>query len=178
MVAKVHPISRLGILILFFRVSGSVLPQLADVRPFFVLRNSRSRAFPPDRSISRVAAGIGRISSNHNVNLDLSRIGPLQQAPRSPRVLRPRVYARGGMCLRSRASRIFLLCRNSLEALVWEKEAEVDRFRDRWPMSLLVSRSRMFNLIEENKPRDVLAALGAKKGKGGVAILAEARDCH
>lgn len=64
-----------------------------------------------------------------------------------------------------------------MEALVWEKEAEVDRFRDRWPMSLLVSRSRMFNLIEENKPRDVLAALGAGKGKGGVAILAEARYC-
>lgn len=64
---------------------------------------------------------------------------------------------------------------NSLEALVWEKEAEVDRFRDRWPMSSLVSRSRMFNLIEENKPRDVIAALTNSKGKGGVALLAEVR---
>lgn len=66
--------------------------------------------------------------------------------------------------------------RNSLEALVWEKEAEVDRFRDRWPMSLLVSRVRMFNQIEENKPRDVLAALNQGKGKGGVAILGEVRE--
>lgn len=65
--------------------------------------------------------------------------------------------------------------RNSLEALVWEKEAEVDRFRDRWPMSLLVSRSRLFNLEEENKPRDVLAALHNGKGASGVSILAEAR---
>ena len=65
--------------------------------------------------------------------------------------------------------------RNSLEALVWEKEAEVDRFRDRWPMSMLVSRSRLFNLEEENKPRDVLAALQNGKGASGVSILAEAR---
>lgn len=63
--------------------------------------------------------------------------------------------------------------RNTLEALVWEKEAEVDRFRDRWPMSMLVSRARMFNLDEKNKPRDVLAALNGGKGEGGVAILAE-----
>lgn len=63
--------------------------------------------------------------------------------------------------------------RNSLEAIVWEKEAEVDRYRDRWPMSMLVSRVRAFGLIEENKPRDVLAALlGGKRG-GGVAMLAE-----
>lgn len=65
------------------------------------------------------------------------------------------------------------ICRNTLEALVWEKEAEVDRFRDRWPMSLLVSRSRLFNLDEKNKPRDVIAALTSKKGEGGLAILAE-----
>lgn len=65
--------------------------------------------------------------------------------------------------------------RNSLEALVWEKEAEVDRFRDRWPMSMLVSRAKMFNLAEENKPRDVMAALHNGKGKGGVAVLAEVR---
>eukprot|EP00904_Undaria_pinnatifida_P010466 jgi/Undpi1/654/HiC_scaffold_10.g04118.m1 len=65
--------------------------------------------------------------------------------------------------------------RNSLEALVWEKEAEVDRYRDRWPMSLLVSRSRLFNLEEENKPRDVLAALRKGKGASGVAVLAEVK---
>ncbi|CAM9670824.1 unnamed protein product, partial [Hapterophycus canaliculatus] len=65
--------------------------------------------------------------------------------------------------------------RNTLEALVWEKEAEVDRFRDRWPMSLLVSRSRLFNLEEKNKPRDVIAALSSKKGEGGLAILAEVK---
>lgn len=89
-----------------------------------------------------------------------------------------RVSTRGVECVYVRVPfRILLLRRNSLEALVWEKEAEVDRFRDRWPMSMLVSRARMFNLIEENKPRDVLAALGAEKGEGGVAILAEARDC-
>lgn len=58
---------------------------------------------------------------------------------------------------------------------MWEKEAEVDRYRDRWPMSLLVSRSRLFNLEEENKPRDVLAALRKGKGASGVAVLAEAR---
>lgn len=68
------------------------------------------------------------------------------------------------------------VCRNTLEALVWEKEAEVDRFRDRWPMSMLVSRSRLFGLEEKNKPRDVLAALNDVKGKGGVAILAEVCD--
>lgn len=49
----------------------------------------------------------------------------------------------------------------------------MDRFRDRWPMSLLVSRSRLFNEIEENKPRDVIAALKNKNEKGGLAILAE-----
>lgn len=59
--------------------------------------------------------------------------------------------------------------------MVWEKEAEVDRYRDRWPMSMLVSRSRLFNLEEENKPRDVLAALLKGKGASGVAVLAEAR---
>ncbi|CAN0554742.1 unnamed protein product, partial [Ectocarpus sp. 12 AP-2014] len=65
--------------------------------------------------------------------------------------------------------------RNTLEALVWEKEAAVDRSRDRWPMSLLVSRCRLFNLEEKNKPRDVVAALNNGKGNGGVAILAEVK---
>lgn len=64
-------------------------------------------------------------------------------------------------------------CRNTLEALVWEKEAEVDRFRDRWPMSLLVSRARLFSQEEKNRPRDVVAALNDKIGEGGLAILAE-----
>lgn len=68
------------------------------------------------------------------------------------------------------------VCRNTLEALVWEKEAAVDRSRDRWPMSLLASRCRMFNLEEKNKPRDVMAALNNGKGNGGVAILAEVGD--
>lgn len=81
----------------------------------------------------------------------------------------------------TRLSYVFTLvfhgvCRNTLEALVWEKEAEVDRFRDRWPMSMLVSRARLFSLEDKNKPRDVLAALSNGKGKGGVAILAEASD--
>lgn len=49
----------------------------------------------------------------------------------------------------------------------------MDRFRDRWPMSMLVSRARLFSLEDKNKPRDVLAALSDGKGKGGVAILAE-----
>ncbi len=70
----------------------------------------------------------------------------------------------------------FRVRRNTLEALVWEKEAEVDRFRDRWPMSMLVSRARMFNLDEKNKPRDVLAALRGGEGEGGVAILAEVSE--
>eukprot|EP00752_Nemacystus_decipiens_P001480 g1455.t1 len=65
--------------------------------------------------------------------------------------------------------------RNMLEVLVWEKEAEVDRFRDRWPMSMLVSRARLFSLEEKNRPRDVLAALSGGKGKGGIAILAEVK---
>ncbi|CAM9123692.1 unnamed protein product [Ectocarpus sp. 4 AP-2014] len=65
--------------------------------------------------------------------------------------------------------------RNTLEALVWEKEAAVDRSRDRWPMSLLVSRCRLFNLEEKNKPRDVVAALNNGKGDGGVSILAEVK---
>lgn len=56
---------------------------------------------------------------------------------------------------------------------MWEKEAEVDRQRDRWPMSLLVSRVKMFNMLEENKPRDVIAALRTSKGDGGVSLLAE-----
>lgn len=56
---------------------------------------------------------------------------------------------------------------------MWEKEAEVDRYRDRWPMSLLVSRMKAFNVVEENKPRDVLSALLGGKGEGGVAMLAE-----
>lgn len=68
---------------------------------------------------------------------------------------------------------VVYFCRNTLEALVWEKEAEVDRFRDRWPMSMLVSRARLFSLEEKNRPRDVLAALSGGKGKGGIAILAE-----
>lgn len=49
----------------------------------------------------------------------------------------------------------------------------MDRCRDRWPMSLLVSRVKMFNLMEENKPRDVRAALTGGKREGGVAMLAE-----
>ena len=69
-----------------------------------------------------------------------------------------------------------VFCRNTLEALVWEKEAEVDRFRDRWPMSMLVSRARLFSLEEKNRPRDVLAALSGGTGKGGIAILAEVCD--
>lgn len=52
----------------------------------------------------------------------------------------------------------------------------MDRFRDRWPMSMLVSRARLFNLDEKNKPRDVLAALRGGKGEGGVAILAEVSE--
>lgn len=56
---------------------------------------------------------------------------------------------------------------------MWEKEAEVDRYRDRWPMGMLVSRLRAFGLVEENKPRDVLAALVGGKREGGVAMLAE-----
>lgn len=50
----------------------------------------------------------------------------------------------------------------------------MDRFRDRWPMSMLVSRSRLFNLEDKNKPRDVVGALRDGKSKGGVAVLAEA----
>ncbi|CAM9106885.1 unnamed protein product [Discosporangium mesarthrocarpum] len=65
--------------------------------------------------------------------------------------------------------------RNNLEALVWQKEAEVDRFRDRWPLSLLVSRVRMFNEDEANKPRDLLAAMAAKRGEGGMALIAEVK---
>lgn len=56
---------------------------------------------------------------------------------------------------------------------MWEKEAEVDRYRDRWPMSLLVSRVKMFNAAPENKPRDLVAALAQRRGQGGVSILAE-----
>lgn len=120
-------------------------------------------------------AGFGPFGSNQNVGLglDLSRIGLLKQASLNLcRVSRDRVSAPGVDSVSLSCS---FMCRNSLEALVWEKEAEVDRCRDRWPMSMLVSRSRMFNIIEENKPRDVLAALNANKGKGGVAVLAEAR---
>lgn len=66
-----------------------------------------------------------------------------------------------------------MLDRNFLEALVWEKEAEVDRHRDRWPMGHLVSRVKMFNAMEENKPRDLVGALNARKGQGGISMLAE-----
>ncbi|CAM9321707.1 unnamed protein product, partial [Ascophyllum nodosum] len=67
---------------------------------------------------------------------------------------------------------------NSLEALVWEKEAEVDRQRDRWPMSMLVSRVRLFNQIEENKPKDLIGALSGERktnqeANQGVSLLAE-----
>ena len=70
---------------------------------------------------------------------------------------------------------------NSLEALVWEKEAEVDRQRDRWPMSMLVSRVRLFNQIEENKPKDLIGALSGERktnqeANQGVSLLAEVAE--
>lgn len=45
------------------------------------------------------------------------------------------------------------------EAMVWDKELEVDRQRDRWPFSWIVPRVRDFNAIPENQARDFVASV-------------------
>jgi len=49
--------------------------------------------------------------------------------------------------------------RNVLEKMCWEKEAEVDRRRDRWPVGPLMTRVLNYNKVTENKAKDLKSAI-------------------
>lgn len=60
--------------------------------------------------------------------------------------------------------------RNRLEALVWAKEAEVDRLRDRYPLPMLLMQVKGAAADPQKKPRGFLEAL---RSADGVPIVAE-----
>ncbi|CEM12188.1 unnamed protein product [Vitrella brassicaformis CCMP3155] len=60
-----------------------------------------------------------------------------------------------------------------LEEMVWSKEMEVDRLRDRYPMSNLMYQVGEYNLRPANRPRDLYGSLCRQKAERGVALVGE-----
>lgn len=66
---------------------------------------------------------------------------------------------------------------SALEGYMWDKETEVDRFRERVPLQNLVSQCKLYNLDPSKpKPRDFLAPLkDVAKGGDNFVILPECK---
>eukprot|EP00968_Pinguiococcus_pyrenoidosus_P021956 scaffold2963_cov250-Pinguiococcus_pyrenoidosus.AAC.37 len=69
--------------------------------------------------------------------------------------------------------------RNRLEAVVWAKEAEIDRLRDRYPLPMLLVKVKGAAADPDMKPRGFLDKLRVAVGKaGGIQIISELKKSH
>ncbi|CAM9359691.1 unnamed protein product, partial [Chrysoparadoxa australica] len=60
---------------------------------------------------------------------------------------------------------------NRLQAMVWQKESETDRWRDRYPLANLVSQVNKYNMLPQNKPRNLMATVEAAAAEGSASAV-------